>query len=243
MKLHFSVRRVTFGPTNINAKILFSEKTTGQFFELIRRDIDNQIYQGSSSARDFRKSLNRIDENIQYVTFSFSDIQNKSIDIQVFKLDQSIDGNAGQEIGHLNLPCSIFPFDHKVSAKFRLQTDNDDLQNEEKKLKIFIIIHLSTFGQLPFFAKKGSLVKRLKDVTKSPRAKEPNTKKLTKCNGTSSVSAMKEFDDVMLIESIEKANSTNSDDLYPNRKIARSVTRKRPSYGNYEQAELTSLLH
>ena len=50
--------------------------------------------------------------------------------------------------------------------------DNSDISKNSKskktipKIKLFLLIHLSTFGQLPFHAQKGTLLKHLKDATR-----------------------------------------------------------------------------
>ena len=100
--------------------------------------------------------------NVNVISFTLDETRDKSIEIKLLSEDRT------QEIATLPLPLSIVPFDFRVNAKFLM----DPLLDNDCSVKIFLMIHLSTFGQLPFHAKKGSLVRHLKDATRK-KIREP----------------------------------------------------------------------
>lgn len=63
---------------------------------------------------------------------------------------------------------------------------NIKVKKNVPKIKLFLLIHLSTFGQLPFHAQKGTLLKHLKDATrinaKSFGSKKDVKDKALSCN-------------------------------------------------------------
>ncbi|OHS95485.1 hypothetical protein TRFO_38439 [Tritrichomonas foetus] len=99
---------------------------------------------------------------------------NTSFEQNFIKCDEKDD----LEIAELPLPLNIIPFDKRVNSKFLMISKRSENLNTNSKVKLFLIIHLSTFGQLPFHAAKGTLLKHLKDATRAS-GKTPEKEKMS----------------------------------------------------------------
>lgn len=158
MKLYFMVHHIETSNRYGNVIVKFSERDGDQ--------VSQTVPCPSSSER----------WNASVISFTFDDTRDKLIDIKL------IDSDSDVEIATLPLPLSICPFDFRVNAKFLM----DPLTKKDEVIKIFLMIHLSTFGQSPFHAKKGLLVKHLKDATRKkcnvPEVHYPNEQLMMKLN-------------------------------------------------------------
>ena len=141
MKLHFLVHHVESKRQHGKVIMRFSESQSNQVHETLPSPCGRERLRGD------------------IISFILDETRDVTIQIQV------LDANDRTELATLPLPLSIIPYDFRVNAKFLM----DPVNNNEDAIKIFLMMHLSTFGQSPFHAKKGLLLKHLRDATRKKR--------------------------------------------------------------------------
>lgn len=140
-------------PINI---IPFDKKVSSKF-RMINKFDENPTKNADSLLG--QQPLNNLkdDNNKNLMLKGENESENHFIDFDVFE-----NGNVNTDTNdNLNIPR------------------NNKIKKNVPKIKLFLLIHLSTFGQLPFHAQKGTLLKRLKDATRI-KAKSFGNKKDSK---------------------------------------------------------------
>lgn len=111
------------------------------------------------------------------ITFGLEDSQSGSIDIVLRNSEEDSD------FAEVSIPLSIIPYDYRVNTKLMM----NPLNKMNEMPKIFITIHLCTFGQLPFKAPKGNLLYHLKKAGKVTQKKRRPSSTLSKATSDNEI--------------------------------------------------------